>query len=143
MKVIGIDSHKATLAGCAVDELGTPVDERTLGNDRAGHVALADWARSLAVERIGIEGSGRYGAAAARQLAAAGFDVRDAHWERLGRSPRSPTRCSAPRPTPMNVWPGDPTMPPTTAPQRRPRRGGWPRPERRLLPGEGGPGPRR
>ena len=88
MKVIGIDSHKATLAGCAVDELGTPVDERTLGNDQAGHVALADWARSLAVDRIGIEGSGRYGAAAARQLAAAGFDVRDvpphlSHRERL------------------------------------------------------------
>jgi transposase len=77
VKVIGIDSHKATLAGCAVDELGTPVDERTLGNDRAGHVALADWARSLGVDRIGIEGSGRYGAAAARRLAAAGFDVRD------------------------------------------------------------------
>ena len=88
VKVIGIDSHKATLAGCVVDELGTPVDERTLGNDRAGHVALADWARSLAVDPIGIEGSGRYGAAAARQLAAAGFDVRDvpphlSHRERL------------------------------------------------------------
>ncbi len=88
VKVIGIDSHKATLAGCVVDELGTPVDERTLGNDRAGHAALADWARSLGVDRIGIEGSGRYGAAAARQLAAAGFDVRDvpphlSHRERL------------------------------------------------------------
>lgn len=73
MAVIGIDTHKATLAACAVDELGAVVAERTFGNDPAGHAALAIWATELGVERIGLEGSSSFGAAAARHLAAAGF----------------------------------------------------------------------
>ena len=75
MAVIGIDTHKATLAACAVDELGAVVAERIFGNDPAGHTALAGWAAELGVERIGLEGSSSFGAAAARHLAAAGFDA--------------------------------------------------------------------
>ncbi len=41
MTAIGIDTHKATLAACAVDALGTPLEERTFANDPAGHRALA------------------------------------------------------------------------------------------------------
>ena len=59
MQAIGIDTHKATLAACAVDELGRPVAERTFANDRAGHADLLGWARAVAPgARIVVEGSG-------------------------------------------------------------------------------------
>ncbi len=76
LQAIGIDTHKATLAACAVAELGRPVAERTFANDRAGHAALRDRARAVAPgTRIGVEGSGGFGAAAARSLLAAGEDA--------------------------------------------------------------------
>ncbi len=78
MTAIGIDTHKATLAACAVDELGLALDERTFRNDPAGHRALAVWATEVAAGGpIGIEGSSTYGAALARFLVAPGFAVRE------------------------------------------------------------------
>jgi len=73
MRVIGIDTHKATLAACAIDDVGGVLDERTFPNEPAGFEALAAWIRGLgAIERIGLEGSAGYGAGAARFLLAAG-----------------------------------------------------------------------
>ena len=88
MTTIGLDTHKATLAACAIDDLGAPLAERVFGNDRAGHEALAAWATELDVERVGVEGSGRYGAAAARLLLETGLTVHEvpphlSHRERL------------------------------------------------------------
>jgi transposase len=78
MTAIGIDTHKATLAACAVDGLGAPLDERTFPNDPAGHRALAAWARQVAPDGIvGLEGSASYGAAAARFLLTEGLAVRE------------------------------------------------------------------
>ena len=78
MTAIGIDTHKATLAACALDELGQPLDERTFPNDPAGHLALLSWANEhLPDARIGLEGSAGFGAAAARFLVAAGREVRE------------------------------------------------------------------
>jgi transposase len=58
MPAIGIDTHKRTLAACAVDDVGRVLDERTFSCDRAGFVELAAWATGLASDvRIGIEGS--------------------------------------------------------------------------------------
>ena len=37
MFVIGIDSHKDTLAACLVDHLGTPLEYRNISNTPAGH----------------------------------------------------------------------------------------------------------
>jgi transposase len=75
---IGIDTHKRTLAACAVDDVGSVVDERTFGCDPAGFVELAAWAGGVAPEaRIGIEGSASYGAPVAHHLMAAGFTVRE------------------------------------------------------------------
>jgi len=69
MRVAGIDSHKATLAACAVDEIGQPIAERTFPNDLAGFGALQAWLEAVGdVGRIGLEGSAGYGAAAARVL---------------------------------------------------------------------------
>ncbi len=89
MQAIGIDTHKATLAACAIDELGRPLAEQTFANDPAGHTALRAWAREVSSgSRIGLEGSASYGAAAARFLLAAGEDVVEvppqlSHRERL------------------------------------------------------------
>jgi transposase len=78
MSAIGVDTHKATLAACAVDELGVVLGEATFANDPAGHAALADWATNVAPGGIvGLEGSSTYGAAAARWLEQAGFAVRE------------------------------------------------------------------
>jgi len=76
MAAIGIDTHKATLAACAVDERGATLAEAEFGNDPAGHRALAAWTRQVApAALIGVEGSASYGAAAARYLLGAGLRV--------------------------------------------------------------------
>jgi transposase len=72
MRVAGIDTHKATLAACLIDEVGLVVAEATFPNDPAGFTALLGWLRESGAERIGLEGSAGYGAAAARFLLAAG-----------------------------------------------------------------------
>jgi transposase len=78
MTTIGIDTHKSSLAACAIDELGASHDERTFPNDPAGHRQLGAWAAAIVpVARIGVEGSSVYGAALARFLLAAGHDVRE------------------------------------------------------------------
>ncbi len=78
MTAIGIDTHKDSLAACIVDELGGPQAERTFANDAAAHAALWEWVQATApAATIGIEGSSRYGAAAARFLLAAGATVRE------------------------------------------------------------------
>jgi transposase len=72
MRVVGIDTHKATLAACAIDEIGGVLDERTFPNDPAGFAALLEWVVGVDAGRIGLEGSAGYGAGAARFLVAAG-----------------------------------------------------------------------
>jgi transposase len=75
---IGIDTHKSSLAVCAIDELGTARAEATFTNDRAGHRELGAWAAGVAPSaRIGIEGSSAYGAGLSRFLVASGIDVRE------------------------------------------------------------------
>jgi hypothetical protein len=104
---IGIDTHKATLAVSAVDELGRELDRTTVRNDRPGHAALARWVVRLGSERrVGIEGSGGFGAALAQALLTAGesvFEVPpDPHGSRTPppSQPRQerPGRCHRDRP---------------------------------------------
>ena len=78
MTAIGLDTHKDSLAACAVDALGAVVAEATFANDAAGHASLGAWARRVAPGAVlGFEGSSTFGAAAARTLAAIGFAVRE------------------------------------------------------------------
>jgi transposase len=92
MAVIGIDTHKRTLAACAVDGLGAVVAERTFACDPEGLGDLVRWARQLATDgRIGVEGSASYGAPAARWLLAAGLEVREVP-PHLSRDERRRTR---------------------------------------------------
>lgn len=78
MTAIGLDTHKDSLAACAVDALGAMVAEATFANDAAGHASLGAWAHRVAPGAVlGFEGSSTFGAAAARTLAALGFAVRE------------------------------------------------------------------
>lgn len=77
MTVVGIDTHKASLAACAIDQRGSAVAELTFPNTVAGHRAVAAWLAAVEATRVGIEGSATYGAALARWLAAAGIEVRE------------------------------------------------------------------
>jgi transposase len=94
---IGVDTHKASLAACAIDDVGRVTAERSFANNPAGHRSFERWLGALPQpRRVGIEGSGNYGAALSRHLGAAGEDVREVpvlltHRERrrLGR----PGKC--------------------------------------------------
>ena len=77
MTTVGIDTHKDTLATCAIDGLGNVRDERNFVNDRTGHATLAAWLTSVDVAMVGVEGSSSFGAPVARFLVAAGFAVRE------------------------------------------------------------------
>jgi transposase len=89
VSAIGIDTHKATLAACAIDDLGVVLAERTFANDPSGHEALRVWTQEVAPDgRVGIEGSASFGAALARVLVADRRPVREvppqlSHRERL------------------------------------------------------------
>src|SRR5690349_21825583 len=66
MRVVGIDTHKATLAACAIDDVGQVLGEQTFPNEPVGFAALLAWLGELGdVSRIGLEGSAGYGAGAA------------------------------------------------------------------------------
>lgn len=79
MKVaIGVDSHKGSLAGAAVDEVGKVIEAREFPNHPRGHDAFLDWVRALGQDRrIGVEGSLNYGAALTKHLLSCGEDVRE------------------------------------------------------------------
>lgn len=89
MRVVGIDTHKATLAACAIDEVGQVVAEATFANEPAGFDRLLSWIGGLGpLARIGLEGSAGYGAGAARLLIAADLPALEvppglSHRERL------------------------------------------------------------
>jgi transposase len=89
MRVVGVDTHKATLAACAIDEVGQVLGERTFPNEPASFEALLAWLTELGgIERIGLEGSAGYGAGAARFLVAQGATALEvppqlSHRERL------------------------------------------------------------
>src|SRR4249920_988587 len=94
---IGIDSHKDSLAACAVDGSGREVRSAAFENSPAGHRELLAWARRIgSLERIGIEGSANLGAGLARALMAKGETVCEVPCEmtvrerrRLGRPGKS------------------------------------------------------
>ena len=78
MAVIGIGSHKDTLAACLADEAGRAVEHRSFDNTPGGCAGLVAWAQAGGVRRVGIEGSGDYGRPAALALAEAGLAVSEA-----------------------------------------------------------------
>jgi transposase len=72
----GVDTHADTHTVAALDELGRLAGCATFPATRAGHRELLAWlAGHGSLERVGVEGTGSYGAGLARFLAAAGVLV--------------------------------------------------------------------
>lgn len=70
MIAVGIDTHKESLAVCAVDELGRKLGELSVENGRRGFRRLERYLAGLPQpRRVGIEGSGGLGAPLAHLLA--------------------------------------------------------------------------
>jgi transposase len=75
---IGVDTHKASLAACAIDEVGRPLSERSFANSPEGHEEFLHWVAGLPTpHRIGLEGAAGYGQGLAQRLVAAGEDARE------------------------------------------------------------------
>ena len=70
---LGVDTHADTHVAAALDQAGRLLGTRTIPTTPAGYAALLAWATTLgSVDRIGVEGTGSYGAGLARWLRAHG-----------------------------------------------------------------------
>ena len=73
---VGVDTHLDQHVGVALDRLGRLLGTHAVPSTAAGHAALLAWARRFgAVDRVGIEGTGSYGAGLSRWLRARGVEV--------------------------------------------------------------------
>jgi transposase len=72
----GVDTHLDVHVAAAVDSIGGLLAVESFPTTPAGYHALASWLESFGpIERVGVEGTGTYGAGLARHLAAAGIAV--------------------------------------------------------------------
>lgn len=72
----GVDTHKRTHVAAAVDAAGRLLGTAAFTADRRGYGQLLGWLGSLGVlARVGVEGTGSYGAGLARHLAGEGIAV--------------------------------------------------------------------
>jgi len=74
--VAGIDTHKNTHHVAIVDHLGRPIADHQFTATGRGYRQVIDFLRAHGqVDRVGVEGTGSYGAGIARELTVAGFTV--------------------------------------------------------------------
>jgi hypothetical protein len=72
----GVDTHLEVHVAAAVDTNGGLLGVRSFPTTPAGYHALASWLGSFGlVDRVGVEGTGTYGAGLSRHLAASGIAV--------------------------------------------------------------------
>jgi transposase len=72
----GVDTHLDVHVAAAIDSVGGLLGVESFPTTPAGYHALAGWLESFGpIERVGVEGTGTYGAGLARQLAATGIAV--------------------------------------------------------------------
>lgn len=72
----GVDTHKDSHVAAVVDATGRIIDTAAFGATAPGYRKLAAWMRSFGqLARVGVEGTGAYGAGLARHLAAEGVCV--------------------------------------------------------------------
>jgi len=72
----GVDTHLDTHVAAALDAIGGLLGVESFPTTPAGYRMLLDWLSSFGtVERVGIEGTGSYGAGLARHLQALGLSV--------------------------------------------------------------------
>jgi len=73
---IGIDTHAEVHVAVALDQMGRRLTTCSIPTTTTGHTALMSWANELGtIERIGMEGTGSYGAGLGRWLRAQGLSV--------------------------------------------------------------------
>ena len=108
----GIDTHGEVHVAAALDEVGGLLGTQSFGADPEGYSALLTWLESFGyIGKVGVEGTGSYGAGIARFLARAG--VRVVEVDRQNRQARRQTGKS----DPSTSWPPSPG--PMTAKRRR------------------------
>jgi len=72
----GVDTHRDTHTVAALDATGRVLGSETFAAKPEGYLGLISWLRAFgSIERIGIEGTGSYGAGLARHLRAEGLVV--------------------------------------------------------------------
>jgi transposase len=72
----GIDTHSRTHHGAVITATGRLLDDRQFPATATGYQQLLDWAHALGhIVKIGVEGTGSYGAGLTRHLNAAGITV--------------------------------------------------------------------
>jgi transposase len=72
----GVDTHADVHVAAVVDHLGGVLGIEAFETTEAGYQRLVGWLRSQGcVHRVGVEGTGSYGAELARHLTRAGIDV--------------------------------------------------------------------
>jgi transposase len=72
----GVDTHASVHVAAAVDQVGRVLGTEAFPADEAGYASLLGWlAGHGPLARVGVEGTGSYGAGLARHLAAAGVVV--------------------------------------------------------------------
>jgi transposase len=72
----GVDTHKDTHTAAALDALGRTLGLATFPATASGYEILLDWLRSFGVlDRVGVEGTGSYGAGLTRYLRSQRVDV--------------------------------------------------------------------
>jgi transposase len=72
--VAGIDTHKHTHHVAVLDHLGRSIADRKFATTSAGYAQLVEFLQPhQPIARVGVEGTGSYGAGVARVLSAAGF----------------------------------------------------------------------
>jgi len=72
----GVDTHLDVHVAAALDELGALLGTESFATTPAGYGELVDWFESFGpLARVGVEGTGSYGAGLARSLLARGVEV--------------------------------------------------------------------
>jgi transposase len=72
----GVDTHQDLHVAAALDQLGRVLGTESFPTTIAGYRRLLAWLRRHGqLDKVGVEGTGSYGAALARQLTAAGVEV--------------------------------------------------------------------
>jgi transposase len=72
----GVDTHQDLHVAAALDQLGRVLGTESFPTTVAGYRQLLAWLRRHGqLDKVGVEGTGSYGAALARQLTAAGVEV--------------------------------------------------------------------
>ncbi len=72
----GVDTHRDTHVGAVVDTTGRLLGSAQFRADDTGYGRLVAWMESWGrISRVGVEGTGSYGAGLARHLTGTGIDV--------------------------------------------------------------------